>query len=109
MTILQKKKTSEKVTLTPIAKHLGLTAGTVSAALNNSAAARSIPEHTKKRVLEAARELNYRPTLFARTRRLRRTVAIGVIAEEIGDAYGSQIISGIEQYLQQRDSFFLTV
>jgi len=109
MTTLQKRKSSQKVTLKTIAEHLGLTAGTVSAALNNSAAARSIPEHTKKRVLEAARELNYRPNFFARTLRLRRTFTIGVIAEEIGDAYGSQIISGIEQHLQQRDFFFLTV
>jgi DNA-binding LacI/PurR family transcriptional regulator len=109
MTTVHKRKSSQKVTLKTIAEHLGLTAGTVSAALNNSAAARSIPEHTKKRVLEAARELNYRPNFFARTLRLRRTFTIGVIAEEIGDAYGSQIISGIEQYLQQRDYFFLTV
>jgi DNA-binding LacI/PurR family transcriptional regulator len=109
MTTLHKRKSSQKVTLKTIAEHLGLTAGTVSAALNNSAAARSIPEHTKKRVLEAARELNYRPNFFARTLRLRRTFTIGVIAEEIGDAYGSQIISGIEQYLQQRGFFFLTV
>src|SRR6202162_5392794 len=109
MTTLHKRKSSQKVTLKTIAKHLGLTPGTVSAALNNSAAARSIPEHTKKRVLEAARELNYRPNFFARTLRLRRTFTIGVIAEEMCDAYGSQIISGIEQYLQQRDYFFLTV
>ncbi|PYU55818.1 MAG: hypothetical protein DMG55_26240 [Acidobacteria bacterium] len=47
--------------------HLGLTPGTVSAALNNSAAARSIPEHTKNRIIEAAKTLNYRPNFFART------------------------------------------
>jgi len=92
-----------------IAERLGLTPGTVSAALNNSAAARSIPEHTKNRILEAAREMNYRPNFFARTLRLKRTFTIGVIAEEIGDDYGSQIISGIEQYLQQHDYFFFTV
>src|SRR5580693_8396353 len=99
----------ERVTLKTIAAHLNLTPGTVSAALNNSEAARSIPEHTKQRILAAAQELNYRPNFFARTLLMRRTFTIGVIAEEIGDAYGSQIISGIEQYLQQRDYFFLTV
>lgn len=106
---MTQKKASGKVTLKVIAEHLGLTPGTVSAALNNSAAARSIPEHTKQRILEAARELNYRPNFFARTLRLRRTFTIGVIASEIGDAYGSQVISGIEQYLRQRGFFFLTV
>src|SRR5438105_5199747 len=103
------KKNGQKVTLKTIAAHLGLTPGTVSAALNNSAAARSIPEHTKQRILEAARELNYRPNFFARSLRLQRTYTIGVIAEEIGDAYGSMIISGIEQHLRQNNFFFLTV
>src|SRR5260221_898711 len=98
-----------KVTLKTIADHLGLTPGTVSAALNNSAAARSIPGHTKKRILDAARELNYRPNFFARTLRLKRTFTIGVIASQIGDDYGSQVINGIEHYLQQRNFFFLTV
>ncbi len=109
MTMVHKKKTQEKVTLKTIAEHLGLTPGTVSAALNNSAAARSIPEHTKQRILDAAREFNYRPNFFARTLRLQRTFTVGVIASEIGDAYGSQVINGIEQYLQKRNYFFLTV
>ncbi|HLZ51216.1 MAG TPA: LacI family DNA-binding transcriptional regulator [Candidatus Acidoferrum sp.] len=114
MTPTQKKKAgprgeNKKVTLKTVAKHLGLAPGTVSATLNNSAAARSIPEHTKKRILEAAQQLNYRPDFFARTLRMRRTFTIGVIAEEIGDAYGSQVISGIEKYLTGKNYFFLTV
>jgi DNA-binding LacI/PurR family transcriptional regulator len=100
---------SDKVTLKTIAEHLGLTPGTVSAALNNSPAARSIPEHTKNRIIAAAQELNYRPNFFARTLRLKRTYTIGVIAEEIGDAYGALVISGIEEYLRKNDFFFLTV
>jgi DNA-binding LacI/PurR family transcriptional regulator len=98
-----------RVTLKTIAQHLGLTPGTVSAALNNSAAARSIPEHTKKRIVAAAKDLNYRPNYFARSLRLRRTYTIGVIAEEIGDAYGSLVISGVEEYLRKHNFFFLTV
>lgn len=98
-----------KVTLKTIASQLSLTPGTVSAALNNSPAARSIPEHTKKRILAAAKELNYRPNYFARSLRLQRTYTIGVIAEEIGDAYGALVISGIEEYLRKHNFFFLTV
>jgi DNA-binding LacI/PurR family transcriptional regulator len=109
MTTSHNRRPSQRVTLKTIADQLGLTPGTVSAALNNSAAARSIPEHTKKKILDAARELNYRPNFFARTLRLKRTYTIGVIASEIGDDYGSQVISGIEQYLQPRNYFFLTV
>jgi DNA-binding LacI/PurR family transcriptional regulator len=33
---------------------------------------------------------------------MRRTFTIGVIAEEIGDAYGSQVISGIEEFCAEK-------
>lgn len=98
-----------RVTLQTLAKHLGLTAGTISAALNDSAAARAIPEHTKRRILDAARELNYQPNYFARSLRMKRTYTIGVIAEQIGDPYGAMIISGIEECLRDTQYFFLTV
>jgi len=103
------RRAEQKVTLKTIAQHLGLTPGTVSAALNNSPAASSIPQHTKNRIIEAAKALNYRPNFFARTLRLQRTYTIGVIAEEIGDAYGGMVISGVEEYLRKNDYFFLTV
>jgi DNA-binding LacI/PurR family transcriptional regulator len=99
----------EVVTLKAVAQHIGLTPGTVSAVLNDSPSARSIPQETKNRIHAAAKELNYRPNFFARTLRNKRTFTIGVIAEEIGDSYSSPIISGIEQYLRKRDYFFLTV
>jgi len=100
---------SEVITLKAVAQHIGLTPGTVSAVLNDSPSARSIPQETKNRIHAAAKELNYRPNFFARTLRNKRTYTIGVIAEEIGDSYSSPIISGIEQYLRKRDYFFLTV
>ena len=106
------KKPGQKpqvVTLKAVAQHLGLTPGTVSAVLNDSPSARSIPQETKNRIRAAAQELNYRPNFFARTLRNKRTYTIGVIAEEIGDSYSSPIISGLEQYLRKRDYFFLTV
>ena len=97
------------VTLKIVAQHVGLTAGTVSAVLNDSPSARAIPQETKKRIHAAAKELDYRPNFFARTLRNKRTYTIGVIAEEIGDSYGSLVISGIEEYLRETDYFFLTV
>lgn len=110
--MVQTKKLGQKpevVTLKAVAQYLGLTPGTVSAVLNSSPSARSIPQETKNRIHAAAKELNYRPNFFARTLRNKRTYTIGVIAEEIGDSYSSPIISGIEQYLRKRDYFFLTV
>ena len=98
-----------QVTLKSVAEHLGLTPGTVSAVLNNSAASHSIPERTRSRIIEAARKLNYRPNFMARSLRVQRTYTIGVILEEIGDGYGSMIVSGVEEYVRERNYFFLTV
>lgn len=96
------------ITLAELAKRLKLTKGTVSAVLNDSPYARSIPEHTKERIKTAARDFNYQPNFFARTLRKKRTFTIGVIAEEIGDPYGGMIISGIEKRLSIHNYFFLT-
>ena len=100
---------SATVTLKVVAQHLGLTPGTVSAVLNDAPSARFIPQDTKNRIHAAAKKLDYRPNFFARTLRNKRTYTIGVIAEEIGDSYGSLVISGIEEYLRTKDYFFLTV
>ena len=102
-------KKSTTVTLKAVAAYLGLTPGTVSAVLNQAPSSRSIPQHTKNRIVAAAKELNYRPNFFAQSLRRKRTYTIGVIVEEIGDAYGSLVISGIEQHLRQKNYFFLTV
>ncbi len=98
-----------KVTLQTLARHLNLAVGTISAALNDSPAARAIPEVTKRRILDVARELNYQPNYFARSLRLQRTYTIGVIAEQIGDPYGAMVISGVEEHLRDSEYFFLTV
>jgi LacI family transcriptional regulator len=97
------------VTLKSLALHLGLTAGTVSSVLNNSPASRSIPEKTRDRIIKAARQFNYCPNFLARSLRVQRSYTVGVIAEEIGDAYGATVISGIETVLRKNNFFFLTV
>jgi LacI family transcriptional regulator len=102
-------KKPHPVTLQMVAERVGLTKGTCSAVLNKSAASRSVPLHTQERVFAAARELNYRPSFYARNLGVRRTYMIGVVTQEVGDFYSSPIISGIERYLRQNNYFFLTV
>src|SRR6266478_9644594 len=112
MTAQKKKGVSKKnrhVTLKMVGERVGLTKGVVSAVLNKSAASRSVPQHTQARILAAARELGYRPSFYARNLGVKRTYMIGVVAEEIGDPYGSLVISGIERYLRQKNFFYLTV
>src|SRR6202167_777254 len=99
---------SAVVTIKAVAQHVGVTPGTVSVVLNDSPAARAIPQETKDRIRAAAKELNYRPNFFARNLRSKRTYMIGVIAEEIGDSYGSLVIKGIEEHLRTMDYSFIT-
>jgi LacI family transcriptional regulator, galactose operon repressor len=96
------------VTLKSVAEHVSLSPGTVSAVLNNSPSAKNIPQGTRARIFEAARELNYRPNFFARSLRKKRTYTIGVIAHDIGEGYGSLVVAGIENYTRQKDYFFVT-
>jgi len=59
--MVQVKRASQKpqvITLKAVAQHLGLTPGTVSAVLNDSPSARSIPQETKNRIHAAAKELS---------------------------------------------------
>jgi LacI family transcriptional regulator len=102
-------KKNRHVTLQMVAERVGLTKGTCSAVLNKSAASRSVPVQTQERILSAARELNYRPSFYARNLGVKRTYMIGVVTQEIGDFYSSPIIGGIERYLRQKNFFFLTV
>jgi len=101
-------QTERPITLKTVAQHLRLSPGTVSAVINDSPAAKHIPPHTRNRILAAVRELNYQPNFFARTLRKKRTYTIGIIAHEIGDAYSSPVIAGVENFLRQRNYFFLT-
>jgi hypothetical protein len=71
------KQTSSpiRVTLKTVADHLGLTPGTISAVLNDTAGARRIPQATKDRIVAAARELNYQPNPLARALRSGHAIA----------------------------------
>lgn len=65
----------KRVTLKTVADHLGLTPGTISAVLNNTAGAIRIPQSTKERILATAREFNYQPNPLARALRTGHSVA----------------------------------
>jgi LacI family transcriptional regulator len=99
--------TNTAVTLKAVANHLGLSPGTVSSVLNNAPSARHIPQHTRNRIVAAARELNYRPNFFARSLRKQRTYTLGVIVADFADAYAALVIAGIEKYARERDYSFI--
>ena len=97
------------ISLKALAEHLGLSSATVSLVINRSPAAKSIPHSTQERIRTAARELNYRPNLMARSLRQKRSFTVGVIVPEISEGYASMVMSGIEDHLLQEGYFYFVV
>jgi hypothetical protein len=90
---------TSRITLRTVADKVGLAPCSISAVLNNSPAAQSIPQHTKERVLLAARQLNYRPNLAARSLRTRRTSTVALLATDLGSAMVARVAAGVERLL----------
>lgn len=95
------------VSLKVLAEHLGIHPGTVSVVLND-VPGRSIPQATRDRIKAAARELNYQPSLLARSLRDRRTHTIGILVPELGDGYHTQVMSGLGDQLMRAGYFYFT-
>lgn len=96
------------VNLRMLAEHLELSQTTVSLVLNNSPSAKSIPEETRKRVMEAAERLNYRPNYFARSLRQSRSMSVGVLAPDLSEGYFTRVMNGVVQELTAAHYFFFT-
>ncbi|MEN9599805.1 MAG: hypothetical protein RL596_2124 [Bacteroidota bacterium] len=89
----------EAITIKDIAKALGLSTSTVSRALRDSY---EISPETKEKVLQYARETNYRPNPIALSLKEKRSSSIGVLVSEIANSFFSQVINGIESVAQER-------
>jgi len=92
-----------------LASHLGLSIAAVSRILNHSPAAKSIPKETRERVFEVAKELNYKPNIFARSLRSRRSYTIGVMVAEVSEGYATLVLSGIEKHLMDEGYVYFVV
>src|SRR5579862_1861431 len=95
------------ITIRDVAKESGFSSTTVSIVLNDAPLARYIPPATKKRIQRAAKKLGYRPNLFARSLRSRRSHTVGVMVFDMTDPYCTLILRGIESSLYQ--SSFLPI
>ena len=89
------------VTIRDVAKESGFSSTTVSIVLNNAPLARYIPATTKKRIERAAKKLGYRPNLFARSLRSKRSHTVGVMVFDMTDPYCTLVLRGIENSLYQ--------
>lgn len=103
------KPAGKPTSLKMVADLVGLSSAAVSRVLNGSPAARSIPQATQERILAAARELNYRPNLLARSLRRGRSHTVGVLVPEVSEGYTTLVLSGLEQGLMQAGYFYFLI
>lgn len=84
-------------TIVDIAKKLGLSAMTVSRALNDRG---DVSASTRQKVLRAAKTLGYQPNRWARSLVTRRSSIIGVIWPDIAHSFFAEITRGIEDVIE---------
>ena len=85
-------------TLYDVCKKSGVSTATVSRVLNGSEA---VKEETRERVLQAIKELNYRPSHAARMLAGRKTDTIGVVMPLLDDGFYVQVLRGIDHVATQ--------
>jgi len=76
-----------------IAEKAGVSAATVSRALADSAL---VTAETRRRVLDLARELNYRPNVSARNLRTRKSMSVLLVVRDVGNPFYLDILKGVE-------------
>ena len=85
---------AKRVTLKDVAKEAGVSVGMASRVLGEYG---SYSETTQAKVLRAAEALQYRPNGLARSLRLGRTSAIGVVVSNIASYHWTTFVRGIEK------------
>jgi len=93
--------------LRSLSDYLKLSPATVSVVVNDSPAAKAIPQHTKERVLRAARKFNYRANFFARSLSLKRGFTVGVLLPELSEGYTAAVMGGVRGSVVERGLLLL--
>lgn len=93
-------KQSHNITIQDVAKEAGVSANTVSRALNDKD---EIKEETKEQILEIANRMGYRPNRMAQGLRSDKTGVIGVIIADNTNPYFAAVVKGIEQAARRQD------
>ena len=85
-------------TITDIARQLGTSAMTVSRALTGKP---EVSVEMRRKVVECAKTLGYQPNRLARSLVTQRSYMVGVVIPEIAHLFFADVISGIEEVLDE--------
>ncbi len=89
-------------TIEDVARMAGVSKATVSRVLSGRAREASVREETRLRIEKAAAQLGYRPSLFARGLKTKRTHLIGVVARDLTNPFWAGIVEGVSRACHQR-------
>jgi LacI family repressor for deo operon, udp, cdd, tsx, nupC, and nupG len=92
-------KKGKRTTIYDIAAKLGITASSVSRALNNS---NQVNEKTKELIMKTADELNYKRNILASNLRKGHSKTIGIVVPRINQNFFANVIAGIEEATYQK-------
>jgi LacI family transcriptional regulator len=94
---------AKRTTIKDVAKLAEVSIGVVSFVLNNTPG-QSIPEGTRQRIIEAARQLNYTPNAIARGMRTKQSKAIGLVSFwDITEHAFIEILNGVYSVADRND------
>jgi LacI family transcriptional regulator len=85
-----------KVTINDIAKSAHVSKATVSRVINNMPY--GVGKETRERILKIVEELNYQPSMIARSLVTKKTKSIGLIIPDITNPFFPQLVRGAEDY-----------
>jgi len=91
-----KNKMRKKNSISSIAKELGVSPTTVSFVLNGKAKEKRISEASEKRILEYVEKVGFKPNELAKSLRTGKTKIIGLIIEDISNAFYANIARYME-------------
>lgn len=86
-------------TITDVARLAGVSTSTVSRALSNKV---FVEDETKTKVLNAVKELNYKPNFFAKGLKEGNTNAIGLLLPDLENLYYPKITKSLEKYAMEK-------
>jgi len=86
---------AKPITITGIARHLGLSIATVSYALNGRGEEMKIAPATVDRIKAAAKEMGYQPNFFAHNLKRQRTDTVGVIFADLEENWAHRVLRGM--------------
>jgi DNA-binding LacI/PurR family transcriptional regulator len=93
---------SRTVTMQDIARVSGVSQSTVSRVLNHTATSVPIAADTRRRVLEVAERLGYRPNPLARGLRGAKTMLLGLIVRDIADLFFTTAVEAVSLSARER-------